>query len=1073
MKSKLRVFFILSSISTFCFSLNAQTQLPAPFGVVIGYNSTGQYFTVVVGAPNPDNKVGLRAYVFAQGSSGNIGDQVFSEVVSGGKLTYNVPGTYTLKMQAIGDGTNFSDSPLSAASTWVIPSGPAVQLATPTITSITNGIISFNSVSGAANYTVFVYSSGNSTPVATQDNINSGDLIRFNTPGTYSVQLRANGSLPYSTNSELSTAVSWTINQLVAIKLNTPFGVTGGYSSTPKLLNCGWGNGDSNASGYRRYIYEIGNDITPVTVIYTSGGGQGDIPGFTPTPGKSYRLKIQAVGNGSTYSDSDLSGFGATITIPGTTPPAVLAPTNLAVDQKNCLTFTPSTNATGYVAYVYKGLLLCNTQPNFTSGDPIIYTGNPGPYTLKVRALGDGINYDNSIVSIGTSWTIPGNIGATAYCNYLMGTTNAQYALITFETNSAGNVVITIGPYNGDANTAFRNSGWADALIQQMTVNGDPNTNYKYFTRTMSADKLHITFNVVSGMINPGDIISIPNLILEYKTTLDGNLYPSYTFSYIYGTTANYFRTKASGDLNSTTTWQISSDNTTWTDANSIPNSGVGYVSVSSGNLLSISNDETFSNLIINPGGKVTLSSGKTLNITNLNINSDATGTGTYIDYGTTNATYANVQQYLTSGRNWYISSPVSSATTGALSSTASVVEYNETTGNWDPASGTLNPLRGYISTSTTTTGTVTFSGILNTGAQTTDVGGQPTLTRTGTGAQAGFNLVGNPYPSYIDWNAATKNNLETTFWYRTKTAPVNGLTSYVFDTFNATGDQHTNLGATTVSNLIPPMQAFWVRVANGFTSGTLAFTNDMRSHADVSGNTMKAPSNVNERQQVLHLQVSNGVNKDEAILYSDPNASNGFDNYDSPKMSNDNASIPEIFTNIGNEQLVINGMNSLPLNTEIPLGFTTKTSNTFTIRASEIKNLDPTIKVILKDKQNVTNPEQDITDGSAYSFSTDATSWDKRFSILFKTTSNTTGITTHENNAMNILVSKNAENQIEIKLSEKRNGMVSIYNTIGQNLYRTKLTGTTTIINTSIGSGVYFIKIDVGGVVTTKKIFL
>jgi hypothetical protein len=504
-----------------------------------------------------------------------------------------------------------------------------------------------------------------------------------------------------------------------------------------------------------------------------------------------------------------------------------------------------------------------------------------------------------------------------------------------------------------------------------------------------------------------------------------------------------------------------------------IPTCTTCNFTIANGAELTVDNPTTLQNITVAAGGRITVQSGQTLTAGTIALNSDATATATFIDKGTASITTANVQQYLTSGRNWYISSPVSTATTGALSSTASVVEYNETTGIWVHDTGTLNPLKGYISTSTTTTGTVTFSGTLNTGNQTTDVGGQPTLTRTGTTAQAGFNLVGNPYPSYVDWNAATKTNLETTYWYRTKTAPVSGLTSYVFDTFNATGGQHTNLGATTVSNLIPPMQAFWVRVANGFTSGTLAFTNAMRSHADVAGNIMKAPSMAKSQQQVLRLQVSNGINKDETILYSDPNASNGFDNYDSPKMSNDNASVPEIYTSVGNEQLVINGMNSLPLNIEIPLGFTTKTSNAFTIKASELNNLDSTIRVILKDKQNLSNPEQDITDGSAYSFSSDATSSDNRFSIIFKTTSSATGIANPENNAMNLQVYKNLENHIVIKLSESQNGIITIWNTVGQSIFNTKLTGTTTVINKSFGSGVYFIKIEIAGEVTTKKIII
>ena len=61
---------------------------------------------------------------------------------------------------------------------------------------------------------------------------------------------------------------------------------------------------------------------------------------------------------------------------------------------------------------------------------------------------------------------------------------------------------------------------------------------------------------------------------------------------------------------------------------------------------------------------------------------------------------------------------------------------------------------------------TITFTGGgLNNG----DIA--PTVTRTGTSAaKRGFNLVGNPYPSYIDWDAihAESTNMRDAIWFRT-----------------------------------------------------------------------------------------------------------------------------------------------------------------------------------------------------------------------------------------------------------------------------------------------------------------
>jgi len=74
--------------------------------------------------------------------------------------------------------------------------------------------------------------------------------------------------------------------------------------------------------------------------------------------------------------------------------------------------------------------------------------------------------------------------------------------------------------------------------------------------------------------------------------------------------------------------------------------------------------------------------------------------------------------------------------------------------------------------------------------------------------------------------------------------------------------------------------------------------------------------------QQILRLKISNGTNSDETILVFNPNALNEQDDYDSPKLSNANNSIPEIYTMLNDEKMVINGMNNFPA--EIPLRYST-----------------------------------------------------------------------------------------------------------------------------------------------------
>jgi hypothetical protein len=263
-------------------------------------------------------------------------------------------------------------------------------------------------------------------------------------------------------------------------------------------------------------------------------------------------------------------------------------------------------------------------------------------------------------------------------------------------------------------------------------------------------------------------------------------------------------------------------------------------------------------------------------------------------------------------------------------------------------------------------------------------------------------------------------------------------------------------------------MQAFWVRANAG--GGTLSLDNTMRSHS-ATANLLKAPSATKVAQQLLRLQVSNGTNSDEAVVYFNANASDGYDAYDSPKMMNANASIPEIYTIAGSEQLVINGLNRVMPNEELPLGFNTGASNSFTIKATEISNFDAGTQIILKD--NVLMTEQELTDSTAYSFTSDATSSATRFSIVFKSGAVTTGL--NKAGDTNITVYRNANNLITINCNGNMSSdaSVSVYNAIGQKLATKQITSTCTVIEKSFTSGVYLVTVNNGGKSFTNRVII
>jgi hypothetical protein len=520
---------------------------------------------------------------------------------------------------------------------------------------------------------------------------------------------------------------------------------------------------------------------------------------------------------------------------------------------------------------------------------------------------------------------------------------------------------------------------------------------------------------------------------------------------------SDYYRSLATGNWGTGATWQSSLNNANWATASSSPTSSAASVTIQNAHEITVGANATAPAITINGGGKLTLNDGFTLNAASLTLQSHATnGTATVKDLnedgGLTVTGTTTVNQHLTTGRNWYISNPVSATSLPTVASgTRTLHRYDETivtdaagASGWveNPASVAVG--NGYVA-SVSVTGDLTFTGALNTGDK--DI---VLTSRTGTANKAGFNLIGNPYASYLDWAAVMTANTgklrSSTLWYRTKLLNQASELVYSFWTVNGDGIGVPN-GA---SALIPPMQSFWVRAVAG--GSTLNLTNEMRAHAPATDKLLKAPAAANTNRTLVRLQVSNGVNTDETVLYFNANAQDGTDSYDAPKMSNGNANIPEIFTTVNNERMAINCMSTIPLNTYIGLGFDGGSASSFSIRANEISNLPEGVQMILKD--NVTLTETNLTDSSSdYQFST-GVAGDDRFSLMFRSPGSVSSTIGAEK--LNIHVYVNQYKEIVVNAPE--NTMLSIYNSLGQ------LVGNGITVSGSLKynlqSGIYVVKV-------------
>jgi hypothetical protein len=206
---------------------------------------------------------------------------------------------------------------------------------------------------------------------------------------------------------------------------------------------------------------------------------------------------------------------------------------------------------------------------------------------------------------------------------------------------------------------------------------------------------------------------------------------------------------------------------------------------------------------------------------------------------------------------------------------------------------GGLTTISPFTSTSTPTPATLTTSGTLNQGTvQVIDwynpnpasppnlgytvIAGTPT-TPAGNSAVRGFNLVGNPYVSSIDWNGFYNSNASLITITGVNVNPtawefITGTNTY--GTYNAQTGVATNGG----TNIIGSGQGFFVK-ASGSGSATLQFTENAKTSAQHTGVTALAlthSANAASYGQDIRLSLSKDTTGKTEILIGFNPGSNG-----------------------------------------------------------------------------------------------------------------------------------------------------------------------------------------------------
>jgi hypothetical protein len=484
-------------------------------------------------------------------------------------------------------------------------------------------------------------------------------------------------------------------------------------------------------------------------------------------------------------------------------------------------------------------------------------------------------------------------------------------------------------------------------------------------------------------------------------------------------------------------------------------------------NTVNTSKQLTVNGVLNNNGGILALNSDATLV---QGLSSTVTGTGTY----NVKQTISGAGSGTPTGRYWYVGSPVSGATSAVYDAAgANVLKYySEPANAWQEITDNTSALevgRGYFVQATSGTSELNFTGgTINNGSYTLNV-----TRNTSTNAYRGYNLLTNPYPSYLDWDNVTRSNVGTTMWYRA----ANSGGTMVFDTYNVSAGTGTNNnGAGVVTNFIPPMQSFWVSVPQGQTSGTISFGNAQRSHYSTGVQGLR--SSAQDFPAFLRLNLLDGNFVDQTILYMKPDANNTFDEYDSEKMFL--GGVPQFYSTVNAKKLVLNGMKNQKARTSVPLTMELPTSKSYTFQADEFNIEDGLI--LLEDKQE--GIIQDLTINPTYSFFANAGTNATRFVVHFQLASAPVlvgGPQELENLGMdqlstdNIQITSNNQGTVIIRLDEgfKPEGSIRIFDASGRLVEQRDFNDQETTIQLNEQAGMYFVEVSAGKLMVKKKIVI
>lgn len=788
-------------------------------------------------------------------------------------------------------------------------------------------------------------------------------------------------------------------------------------------------------------------------------------------------------------SIADTDGDGTAITISGTnilangTDIGDLSVSGGIVSNNTALTITFDSDATNAIVQeVLQSLRYRNTSSTPSTLNRTI--------TITATDANTGTASDTRIISITTVPDIT-SVGVPANNTYTSGE-NLDFTLnynenITVNTGSGtSGLSITIGTTNYEA-TYLNGSGTSSLIFRYIVQNGDLDTNGitvnslsenggtlqngNGVNANLTLSNIGNTTSILVDAVNPvAPIVTLPTNAITVNSTVqtisgthteNGVTIHAYADANNDGTadntislasvvvSGNAWSFSVSLTANSANNFIVQAKDNVGNASNNVDVPTITQTSEITWTGATNNNWNTASNWNINSipttGSNVTIPN----SVTNYpTISSAVTVNSINIASGASLIANASVTGETTYTRNlpttnWYlVAAPVSGETrqdiianhtlASGTGGNLGFAQYSNITGPaWlyeqSGSNGSLISGKGY-SIKLATPGNVSFTGTVNT----TNIS-----TTIAAGSRNNFNLIGNPYTSYINSSNFTAVNTgllsEETIWLW------NG-TQYV--THNAVNPIE-----------IAPTQGFFVEASG---NGNVIFSTVNQSHKGTDTFMRQTP------KSNFELFVEENNKKQATKVFYVAEKTTGFDNgYDSKMFGGVNtgfAIFTQLVSNDMGKKLAIQTLPNANYETMvIPVGLIAKAGKELTISAKAM-NLPQGLQIYLEDRKNgvFTNiSEENYT----FTLNEDANGIGQ---FYIHTSSKALSTETVTQNLKNVSIYKSSASTLTIAGLQTRKATINMYSMVGKEVFKTNFTsnGVQTVNLPVLASGVYLVKV-------------